>query len=247
MLIQFSDENSEKFIFFFFSSSQYSKEYSIVFAILTCKYFQHIICNFLFNISIVCLSRRFYVCVIMEKYESIFISMFRHADTVFLLVHCYNVSLLNSLQLDIRTKLCIRDSLYRLAKSAEQRHNCAISSASIGVDRDASDAVMAEETNKYVIRLIFDSHLFLFLFTIHGMIFSILACEERYVQSHPFTTIWEDKSLGFVSFYSKLMVDIWAYMSTLIKYIYGITIFVVISCQQISLCLETWRTKLLHY
>ncbi|VVB17967.1 unnamed protein product [Arabis nemorensis] len=27
-------------------------------------------------------------------------------------------------QLDVRTKLCIRDSLYRLAKSAEQRHNC---------------------------------------------------------------------------------------------------------------------------
>ncbi|KAK9287223.1 hypothetical protein L1049_015636 [Liquidambar formosana] len=27
-------------------------------------------------------------------------------------------------QLDIRTKLCIRDSLYRLARSAEQRHNC---------------------------------------------------------------------------------------------------------------------------
>lgn len=51
-------------------------------------------------------------------------------------------------KLDIRTKLCIRDSLYRLAKSAEQRHNCAASSASIGVDRDASDAVMAEETNK---------------------------------------------------------------------------------------------------
>lgn len=28
------------------------------------------------------------------------------------------------LQLDVRTKLCIRDSLYRLAKSAEQRHHC---------------------------------------------------------------------------------------------------------------------------
>ncbi|KAJ4887672.1 dentin sialophosphoprotein-related [Raphanus sativus] len=27
-------------------------------------------------------------------------------------------------QLDVRTKFCIRDSLYRLAKSAEQRHNC---------------------------------------------------------------------------------------------------------------------------
>ncbi|KAK1418285.1 hypothetical protein QVD17_27428 [Tagetes erecta] len=29
------------------------------------------------------------------------------------------------LQLDVRTKLCIRDSLYRLARSAEQRHNYA--------------------------------------------------------------------------------------------------------------------------
>lgn len=51
-------------------------------------------------------------------------------------------------KLDIRTKLCMRDSLYRLARSAEQRHNCATSSASIGVDRDASGAVTAEETNK---------------------------------------------------------------------------------------------------
>lgn len=86
-----------------------------------------------------------------------------------LLLQCFSfwclifLKLLNSLQLDIRTKLCIRDSLYRLARSAEQRHNCATSSASIGVDGDASGAVTAEETNKYVIGLIFDSHLFLFL------------------------------------------------------------------------------------
>ncbi|XP_031253200.1 protein LNK1 isoform X1 [Pistacia vera] len=51
-------------------------------------------------------------------------------------------------KLDIRTKLCIRDSLYRLARSAEQRHNCANSSAGIIVDRDATGALMAEETNK---------------------------------------------------------------------------------------------------
>lgn len=55
--IQFSDENSKKN----FSNSYYSKELSIVFAILTSKYFQHIIWNFLFYISIVSLSRRFNV------------------------------------------------------------------------------------------------------------------------------------------------------------------------------------------
>ncbi|KAK2665171.1 hypothetical protein Ddye_003745 [Dipteronia dyeriana] len=52
-------------------------------------------------------------------------------------------------KLDIRTKLCIRDSLYRLARSAEQRHNCANSNgSSISDDRDSSGALMAVETNK---------------------------------------------------------------------------------------------------
>ncbi|GMY39015.1 protein LNK1 [Fagus crenata] len=50
-------------------------------------------------------------------------------------------------QLDIRTKLCIRDSLYRLARSAEQRHNCAIMSGN-GDDCDGSRALMVPETNK---------------------------------------------------------------------------------------------------
>lgn len=51
-------------------------------------------------------------------------------------------------QLDVRTKLCIRDSLYRLARSAEQRHNCANLISGNGDDRDASRAVMVQETNK---------------------------------------------------------------------------------------------------
>lgn len=38
-------------------------------------------------------------------------------------------------QLDIRTKLCIRDSLYRLARSAEQRHNCANLNENISEDK----------------------------------------------------------------------------------------------------------------
>ncbi|WOH04930.1 hypothetical protein DCAR_0624342 [Daucus carota subsp. sativus] len=37
-------------------------------------------------------------------------------------------------QLDLRTKLCIRDSLYRLARSAEQRHH---NNGGLGGDRDA--------------------------------------------------------------------------------------------------------------
>ncbi|XP_030945072.1 protein LNK1 isoform X1 [Quercus lobata] len=50
-------------------------------------------------------------------------------------------------QLDIRTKLCIRDSLYRLARSAEQRHNCAMIGGN-GDDNDGSRALMVQETNK---------------------------------------------------------------------------------------------------
>lgn len=46
-------------------------------------------------------------------------------------------------QLDLRTKLCIRDSLYRLARSAEQRHN----NRGPGGDRDAR-TFMDDETNK---------------------------------------------------------------------------------------------------
>lgn len=87
--IQFSDENSKKI----FSNSYYSKELSILFAILTSKYFQHIICNFLFDISIVSLSTRFNVCVNVEEHESICTSMFRPGYTMFLSVHCCDVSL----------------------------------------------------------------------------------------------------------------------------------------------------------
>ncbi|CAA3003206.1 Hypothetical predicted protein [Olea europaea subsp. europaea] len=65
-------------------------------------------------------------------------------------------------QLDLRTKLCIRDSLYRLARSAEQRHNHANPSNGCEDDRDANGALMAEGTNKYVISLI--SLLFEFVF-----------------------------------------------------------------------------------
>lgn len=56
-------------------------------------------------------------------------------------------------QLDIRTKLCIRDSLYRLARSAEQRHNCVNLNENIGedklvrvassIDQDANRQVLA--------------------------------------------------------------------------------------------------------
>ncbi|KAJ9141479.1 hypothetical protein P3X46_032016 [Hevea brasiliensis] len=51
-------------------------------------------------------------------------------------------------QLDIRTKLCIRDSLYRLARSAEQRHNCVNANGGKRDDRHTGSPLMAEETNK---------------------------------------------------------------------------------------------------
>ncbi|KAL0422372.1 UNVERIFIED_CONTAM: protein LNK1 [Sesamum latifolium] len=53
-------------------------------------------------------------------------------------------------QLDLRTKLCIRDSLYRLARSAEQRHNHAKFNGGCGDERDASGAFLAEGTNHFM-------------------------------------------------------------------------------------------------
>lgn len=52
--------------------------------------------------------------------------------------------------MNVRTKLCIRDSLYRLARSAEQRHNCANQRGGIRDNGDAIGSPMVEETNKYV-------------------------------------------------------------------------------------------------
>ncbi|XWS63159.1 hypothetical protein CRYUN_Cryun06bG0072300 [Craigia yunnanensis] len=51
-------------------------------------------------------------------------------------------------KLDIRTKLCLRDSLYRLARSAEQRHDCTSTKGGIRDDKNASGPLVAEETNK---------------------------------------------------------------------------------------------------
>ncbi|KAE8677848.1 Dentin sialophosphoprotein-related, putative isoform 5 [Hibiscus syriacus] len=51
-------------------------------------------------------------------------------------------------KLDIRTKLCIRDSLYRLARSAEQRHNCTNTKSGSRNDKDASGSLEAEESSK---------------------------------------------------------------------------------------------------
>ncbi|XP_017616165.1 protein LNK1-like isoform X2 [Gossypium arboreum] len=51
-------------------------------------------------------------------------------------------------KLDIRTKLCIRDSLYRLARSAEQRHNCTKTKSGIGDGNDRSGSSASEETNR---------------------------------------------------------------------------------------------------
>ncbi|XP_010527613.1 PREDICTED: protein LNK1-like isoform X2 [Tarenaya hassleriana] len=52
-------------------------------------------------------------------------------------------------QLDIRTKLCIRDSLYRLAKSAEQRHNCMNPDGGNRQENDSGSHLVTGETEKY--------------------------------------------------------------------------------------------------
>ncbi|XP_049388543.1 protein LNK1 isoform X1 [Solanum stenotomum] len=51
-------------------------------------------------------------------------------------------------QLDIQTKLCIRDSLYRLARSAEQRHRHANLNIVSGDDGGTSGPLVTEGTNK---------------------------------------------------------------------------------------------------
>ncbi|PNY05887.1 dentin sialophosphoprotein-like protein [Trifolium pratense] len=51
-------------------------------------------------------------------------------------------------QLDIRIKLCIRDSLYRLAKSADQRHIDADASGLMGDDMEACKGVMTQDANR---------------------------------------------------------------------------------------------------
>ncbi|KAE8698531.1 Dentin sialophosphoprotein-related, putative isoform 2 [Hibiscus syriacus] len=51
-------------------------------------------------------------------------------------------------KLDIRTKLCIRDSLYRLAWSAEQRHNCTNTNSGSRDYKDASRSLETEESSK---------------------------------------------------------------------------------------------------
>lgn len=50
-------------------------------------------------------------------------------------------------QLDIKTKSCIRDSLYRLARSAEQKHKYANMKGSGLRDREAGDPFMADGSN----------------------------------------------------------------------------------------------------
>ncbi|CAJ2678084.1 unnamed protein product [Trifolium pratense] len=51
-------------------------------------------------------------------------------------------------QLDIRIKLCIRDSLYRLAKSADQRHIDVDASGLMGDDMEACKGVMTQDANR---------------------------------------------------------------------------------------------------
>ncbi|KAK1417620.1 hypothetical protein QVD17_26750 [Tagetes erecta] len=51
-------------------------------------------------------------------------------------------------QLDLRTKLCIRDSLYRLARSAEQRHNNPNQSSGDTDVNDLGGPLLSERTNK---------------------------------------------------------------------------------------------------
>ncbi|KAL3620925.1 hypothetical protein CASFOL_035837 [Castilleja foliolosa] len=52
--------------------------------------------------------------------------------------------------LDLGTKICIRDSLYRLARSAEQRHNHANLNGNFGDGRGATGAFITAGTNTFI-------------------------------------------------------------------------------------------------
>lgn len=51
-------------------------------------------------------------------------------------------------KLDIRTKLCIRDSLYRLARSAERKHKCFNPTSGDKEDKVTGGALLSDGTNK---------------------------------------------------------------------------------------------------
>lgn len=51
-------------------------------------------------------------------------------------------------KLDLRTKLCIRDSLYRLARSAERRHKCDNPSSGDKDEKDTSGSLLPDGSNK---------------------------------------------------------------------------------------------------
>nr|GEV31893.1 ATP synthase subunit beta, mitochondrial-like [Tanacetum cinerariifolium] len=54
----------------------------------------------------------------------------------------------SGIRLDLRTKLCIRDSLYRLARSIEQRHNNLSLNSGAADINDLGGTLMAERTNE---------------------------------------------------------------------------------------------------
>lgn len=65
------------------------------------------------------------------------------------------------LQLDVRTRLCIRDSLYRLAQNAMQRHHANGTSCNNKSGRDENK--VAKEENKNCNRLVNSLLLHLYL------------------------------------------------------------------------------------
>jgi hypothetical protein len=59
-------------------------------------------------------------------------------------------------KLDIRTKLCIRDSLYRLARSAEQRHNCLTPDIACKNEGARDGDIIVDDSNKCTASYILD-------------------------------------------------------------------------------------------
>lgn len=72
----------------------------------------------------------------------------------------------HSIQLDIRTKLCIRDSLYRLARSAEQRHNCANLNENISEDKFIRVASSIDQDANRQVLAVYSPYCIFSLFTI---------------------------------------------------------------------------------
>ncbi|XLS74276.1 hypothetical protein HN51_031141 [Arachis hypogaea] len=102
-------------------------------------------------------------------------------------------------KLDIRTKLCLRDSLYRLAKSVEQRHNDSIANGCTGDDQACKSMVPYNGSRPHDQSMShpYDTIPFKSSATIHGSLNSPVKI-EKHVYLEDSSTRMRKKTVGVV-------------------------------------------------